>query len=270
MKASPLLRAWLRRLDGLGVKLETRTEWAGFDERPTILAMGGASWPHLGSDARWVSIFSAAGIEVTPLKPSNCRFVVPWSEHFAARFAGQPIKNVKLSSGGHSARGEIMISTDGIEGGAIYALSRHLRDAPGEALLIDLRPDLSAEAVAKRMAARKPRDSASNFHRKAFNLSPAAIALLRETGATDIKSVPLRLDGPAGLARAISTAGGVARSEVDAQFQLLKRPGTYVVGEMLDWEAPTGGYLLQACFSTAVHAARHLAGELKLGSSPEP
>lgn len=258
MKASPLLRAWLRRLDGLGVTLQSRTEWAGFDGTPTILAMGGASWPHLGSNAAWVPLVEKAGITVNPLKPSNCRFLVPWTEHFAERFAGQPIKNVRLAYGAHMARGEIMISRDGIEGGAIYALSRHLRDDPGHPLLIDLRPDLSADAVAARQAKRKPKDSASNFLRKAFNLTPAAIGLMRETSATDPKQVSLRLTGPAGLARAISSAGGIAHDEVDAHFQLRKVPGCYAVGEMLDWEAPTGGYLLQACFSTAVKAARHL------------
>ena len=258
MKASPLLRAWLRRLDGLGVTLQSRTQWQGFDGMPTILAMGGASWPHLGSDAAWVPLVETAGIAVNPFKPSNCRFHVPWTEHFAGRFAGQPIKNVRLTYGAHTARGEIMISKDGIEGGAIYALSRHLRDEPGEPLLIDLRPDLTPEAIAAKLAKRKPKDSQSNALRKAFNLTPAAIGLMREVGATDPKRVSLMLTGPAGLARAISSAGGIARHEVDEHFQLRKVPGYYAVGEMLDWEAPTGGYLLQACFSTAVVAARHL------------
>jgi hypothetical protein len=258
MKGSPVLRAWLRRLDGLGVTLRTHTEWQGFDGTPTILAMGGASWPHLGSSASWVPLLENAGITVHPFKPANSRFLVPWTEHFASRFSGQPVKNVKLSYGPHTVRGEIMISKDGIEGGAIYALSRSLRDEPGQPLVIDLRPDLSEDAVAVRLAARKRKDSASNFYRKAFNLTPVAIGLMREAHADNPKSVAIRLAGPAGLARAISSAGGIARSEVDAHFQLRKMPGCYAVGEMLDWEAPTGGYLLQACFSTAVAAARHL------------
>jgi uncharacterized flavoprotein (TIGR03862 family) len=258
MKASPLLRAWLRRLDSLGVTLQSRTEWQGFDGTPTILAMGGASWPHLGSNAAWVPLVEGAGITVNPFKPANCRFLVPWSEHFAPRFAGQPIKNLRLTYGPHTARGEVMISGDGIEGGAVYALSRHLRDEPGQPLVIDLRPDLTPDAVAARMAKRKPKDSQSNFLRKAFNLTPAAIGLMREADATDPKHVSLTLTGPAGLARAISSAGGIARHEVDEHFQLRKVPGCYAVGEMLDWEAPTGGYLLQACFSTAIVAARHL------------
>ena len=189
-------------------------------------------------------------------KPSNCRFIVPWSEHFASRHAGSPIKNVRLTAGDRAARGEIMISRDGIEGGAIYALSAHLRDHPELPLHIDLRPDLSDDAVAARQTKRKAKDSASNSLRKAFNLTPAAVALMRETGATDPKRLVLKLAGPAGLARAISSAGGIAREEVDRNFQLRKVPGCYAVGEMLDWEAPTGGYLLQACFSTAVVAAR--------------
>ncbi len=256
MKASPLLRAWLRRLDGLGVKLETRKPWQGFDGGPTILAMGGASWPHLGSNAAWVPVVRAAGIAVAPFRPANGRFLVPWTEHFAARFAGTPVKNVALIYAGRSARGEIMLTRDGIEGGAIYALSRFMRDEPGHLLQIDLRPDLPLATVAAKSARRKPKDSQSNFLRKAFGLPPAAISLLREAGTKDIKSVTLRLNGPAGIERAISSAGGIARAELDENFQLRKRPAAYAVGEMLDWEAPTGGYLLQACFSTAVAAAK--------------
>lgn len=263
MKASPLLRAWLRRLDALGVKLLTRSRWQGFDGTPAILAMGGASWPHLGSDARWTAAFAAKGIEVQPFKPANSRFRVNWSPVFAEKFAGTPVKTVALSYAGHRVRGEIMISKEGVEGGAIYALSRHLRDDPGHPLLVDLRPDVSEDTLARRLARPRGKDSLSNVLRKAAGLSPAAIGLLRETGtapdAHGIKSLALRLGPPASLERAISSAGGVARGEVDGHFQLLKAPGTYCVGEMLDWEAPTGGYLLQACFSTAVMAARHLA-----------
>ena len=258
LKASPLLRALLRRLAHNGVTLNSRTPWQGFDGTTTILAMGGASWPRLGSDARWTAVVERAGIGVVPFRPANGRFLVPWTEHFATRFAGVPVKNVSLRYGPHTARGELMISRDGIEGGAIYALSRHLRDQPGEPLLIDLRPELTAAAAAERLAKRNRKDSASNFYRKAFNLSSAAIGLMRETGADNPKSLALHLSGPAGLERAISSAGGIARHEVDEHFQLRQQRGCYAVGEMLDWEAPTGGYLLQACFSTAVTAARHI------------
>ena len=160
-----------------------------------------------------------------------------------------------------------MISQEGIEGGAIYALSKGLREHPGHPVIIDFRPDLTEEVLAQRLARPRGKDSLSNFLRKAAGLSPVAINLLRETGtqpdAKGIKAMPLKLERPAGLIRAISSAGGVAREELDAHFQLLKAPQTYCVGEMLDWEAPTGGYLLQACFSTAVFAARHLASVLE-------
>ncbi len=262
MKASPLLRAWLKRLGGLGVTLQTRQPWQGFDGSPTILALGGASWPHLGSDATWVPVFQAAGIAVNPFKPANSRFLVEWSKVFREKFAGTPVKNVGLTYAGHRVRGELMISQEGIEGGAIYALSKGLREKPGHPLIIDFRPDLTTEVLAERLKRPRAKDSQSNYLRKVAGLAPVAINLLRETGtlpdATGIKAMPLRLLRPAGIIRAISSAGGVARDEVDGQFQLKKMPGCYAVGEMLDWEAPTGGYLLQACFSTAVAAARGL------------
>jgi predicted Rossmann fold flavoprotein len=261
MKASPLLRAWLRRLGGMGVKLETRSPWTGFGETPSILAFGGASWPHLGSDAAWVPAFAAAGIAVNPFKPANSRFLVNWSKVFRDRFAGTPVKNVGLAYAGKRVRGELMISQEGIEGGAIYALSKGIREKPGHPLLIDLRPDLTVEALAARLAARpRGKDTQTNYLRKVAGLSPVAISLLREAGgamdAAAIKAVPVNILRPAGIARAISSAGGVDWAEVDEGFQLRKAPGVYVAGEMLDWEAPTGGYLLQACFSTGAAAAR--------------
>lgn len=269
MKASPLLRAWLKRLEGLGVTLVTRSRWEGFDSTPTILALGGASWPHLGSDAAWLPVFAEKGITVHPFKPANSRFLVHWSPIFRAKFAGTPVKNVALTYAGKRVRGELMISQEGIEGGAIYALSKGLREHPGHPVIIDFRPDLTLDALAERLKRPRGKDSLSTWLRKVAGLSPVAISLLRETGtapdAAGIKAMPLKLERPAGLIRAISSAGGVARHEVDAHFQLVKVPGTYCVGEMLDWEAPTGGYLLQACFSTAVLAARHLASELERG-----
>ena len=256
LKASPLLRAWLRRLDRLGVTRKTPHAWSGFDDVPTILAMGGASWPELGSDAAWVKPFSEAGIDVTPLVASNSRQRVAWSAAFIHRFAGQPIKNVAVSApGGPSIRGELLIAEDGIEGGAVYALARHLR-TPGTPVLIDLKPDLSAQQVSERLLRPRGKESRSNYLRKTFKLSPAAIALMRETASENPKRVLLPVQGPVDMRRAISTAGGVARHEVDGHFQLLKRPGTWVVGEMLDWDAPTGGYLLQACMATARWAAQ--------------
>lgn len=261
LKASPVLRAWLRRLSALGVTLKSQTPWTGFDDVPTLLALGGASWPELGSDAAWVDIFTKAGIAVTTLQPSNSRQRVAWSEVFATRFAGQPIKNIAAHCGGIRTRGEIMLARDGIEGGAIYALSQPLRD--GQPLVLDLKPDLSVEDVERRLARPKGKQSRSTFLRKVLNLSPAAIGLMHETGATSPKHVAIPVQGSLGFRRAISTAGGVAWHEVDEGYRLLKQPNTWVAGEMLDWDAPTGGYLLQACFSTAHAAANALLHSTK-------
>jgi hypothetical protein len=257
MKASPLLRALLRRLDSRGVKLDLRTQWKGFESsEPTILAMGGASWPHLGSDAAWVDEFLRVGVEVVPFQPSNGRQRVNWSPHFARRFAGQPIKYVKLSCAERRAMGEVMISSDGIEGGAVYALSRVLRENPGAPLVADLKPSLTEQEVSARLMARPAKESRSNRLRKALGLAPAAIALMRECGSENPKAVSVPVRGPAGIARAISSAGGVSWGEIDETFRMRRFPHVQVVGEMLDWDAPTGGYLLQACFSTAYAAVR--------------
>ncbi|SHF17327.1 hypothetical protein SAMN02745157_1815 [Kaistia soli DSM 19436] len=286
MKASPLLRAWLRRLDALGVTLVTRHEWIGFggpgEDRfrtpygtietikadATLLALGGASWPRLGADGRFVPILEEAGVAVTPLAPANVGFSLPWSETFRDRFAGTPLKNIAVSYKHERVRGEAMIARYGIEGGAFYALSSTLREnakAGGAEIAIDLLPQLDAAEIARRIARQRPTESLSNRLRKAVKLAPVAINLLRETRpdlprepealAALIKALPLRLGPPAGLERAISTAGGVAFDAVDDQLMLRARPGTFVAGEMLDWEAPTGGYLLQACFATGVAAS---------------
>ena len=262
MKASPLLRGWLRRLEAQGVELKSGQRWQGFDDTPTILALGGASWPEMGSDGTWVETFRAGGIKVNDLKASNGRILIPWTEHFKTRFAGMPIKNLVLHYANQQAKGEIVITAQGLEGGAIYQLHRVLREQPGFALLIDLKPDLNVDAIVKRLAAPRGKASQSNFLRKALGLTPQAIALLYETQtaitADSIKSLSLHPQGFAGIERAISTAGGVALSELDQNCQLKSRPLTYCVGEMLDFDAPTGGYLLQAAFSTAVAAANNL------------
>ena len=262
MKASPLLRAWLRRLDGLGVTLQSGAAWTGFDETPTILALGGASWPELGSDAAWVQVFKDADIAVTPLQASNGRQRVKWSDIFAQRFSGQPVKNVALGMAGKSVRGEIMIARDGLEGGAIYALSAEMRGTVNQ-LHIDLKPDLPEEEVAKRMARPRGKESRSNHWRKLFNLTPAAIGLMREAVTDNPKNLCFTLLGAADIRRAISTAGGVAQSAVDENYRLRAKPNTWVAGEMLDWDAPTGGYLLQACFCTARWAAEDCLRHLK-------
>ncbi len=292
LKASPLLRAWLRRLAAMGVRFEPRHRWVGwdaageliFDAPPgrvsvhadaTVLALGGASWPRLGSDGGWVAAVSAAGITVTPLMPANCGFVAGWSDIFANRFEGQPLKRIEVSFAGHAARGEAIITRNGLEGGAIYALSARLRPAiaaQGEAVIhIDLRPDIAAAALEQRLRAPRGKQSLATFLRKTLALAPVAVGLLNEAAmavpqrlsvlapqalAALIKAVPVRLSGVAPLASAISTAGGIAFDEIDESFMLRGRPGVFVAGEMLDWEAPTGGYLLQATFSTGAAAAR--------------
>ncbi len=291
-KASPLLRAWLRRLDSLGVQFMLRHRWTGWDANghllfqtpdgqraveanATVLALGGASWPRLGSDGGWVEILAARSVAVSPLRPANCGFIVAWSDIFRDRFEGQPLKGAALSFGSHTVRGEAMITRTGIEGGAIYALSAELREAvigSGRTTLhIALRPDLEASDLIARLSAPRGKQSFSNFLRKALHLSPVAIGLLQEaamvSGATLsslstaslaglINAVPIELNGVAPIARAISTAGGILFDELDAHFMFRRLPGVFAVGEMLDWEAPTGGYLLQASFATGAAAGR--------------
>jgi uncharacterized flavoprotein (TIGR03862 family) len=293
LKASPLVRAWLARLAALGVEIHLRSTWVGWDAkgRPLfqqedggrvaqpadalLLALGGASWPRLGADGGWTDILSAAGVPPAPLQPANCGFVADFRPGFADRFAGTPLKAVALRHDDRSVRGEILLTGRGLEGGAVYALSAPIREtlaATGEAwAFIDLRPDRLAADLAARLARQDRKASLSNRLRKALSLSPAAIALLREAGpvpmeplalAERVKSVPVRLTATAGLDRAISTAGGVRFEDLDSGLQLRARPGTWIAGEMLDWEAPTGGYLLQAVFATGVHAARDILTRL--------
>ncbi len=290
MKASPLLRAWLRRLDALGVRLVLRHRWRGWNDEghlifeandgteatasadATVLALGGASWPRLGSDGGWSDILRDTGVGLTPLRPANCGFLVSWSTVFRDRFAGTPLKRIGLSFEGDAVRGEAMVTREGLEGGAIYALSRVLREVmqkTGEAVLtIDLRPDVEQDTLRARLAAPRGKQSLSNFLRKAAGLLPVAIGLLHETGkgvvatmdaselSALIKALPLRLAGTGAIGQAISTAGGVAFDEIDERFMLRRKPGVFVAGEMLDWEAPTGGYLLQGCFATGLAAGK--------------
>ena len=291
-KASPLLRAWLRRLDSMGVRFALRHRWTGWDEQgrlcfqtpngphaveasAVVLALGGASWPRLGSDGAWVSTLAAKGVQVSTLRPANSGFSVAWSNVFRDRFEGQPLKGVALTFGAHTVRGEAIVTRTGIEGGAVYALSAELREAilhDGRVTLnVALRPDVEVGDLTAKFSAAKSKQSFSNFLRKAANLSPVAIGLLQEaakaTGmslsalspadlARLIQAVPVQLSGVSPIARAISTAGGLAFDEIDADFMLRRVPGVFAAGEMLDWEAPTGGYLLQASFATGVAAGR--------------
>ncbi|MBN9598634.1 MAG: TIGR03862 family flavoprotein [Afipia sp.] len=291
-KASPLLRAWLRRLDARGVRFALRHDWTGWDAngalrfatpegersvRPdaTLLALGGASWPRLGADGAWTSLLADKGIAIAPLKPANCGFLVAWSDVFRERFEGQPLKGVVLRHGECSVRGEAVVTRHGLEGGGIYALSASLRDAiaeNGETILnIGLRPDLPAAALVTRLSSPRGKQSVSTFLRKAAGLSPVGIGLVQETAARAgtplaampvealaalIDEIPVVLTGPASIDRAISTAGGLSFDEIDDRFMLRRWPGVFVAGEMMDWEAPTGGYLLQACFATGVAAGK--------------
>ncbi|EHM03510.1 putative flavoprotein, PP_4765 family [Acetobacteraceae bacterium AT-5844] len=290
LKASPLLRAWLARLESQGVQLLPRHEWRGFTPEgglrigapsgqkvlhpaATVLALGGASWPRLGADGSWAE--AMAGVEMRPFRPANMGFRVGWSEIFRRKFEGTPLKRIALSFGGRSVRGEAMITAEGIEGGAIYALSAPLRDAiaaQGHAMLaLDLRPDITADDLARKLDEGRRGQSLSTFLRKAANLSPVAIGLVQEALhqgdqrplSAIVKALSLRLEGVQGLERAISSAGGIALAELDEHFMLRARPGLFAAGEMLDWEAPTGGYLLQACFATGRAAALGAAAWLK-------
>lgn len=301
MKASPLLRAWVRRLAELNVAFAPRHEWLGWSgdgklrfahagrevlvtPDTTVLALGGASWPRLGSDAGWVKLLQARAVAIARLRPSNCGFVAPWSE-VMRRVEGEPLKRIAIGFAGRTVRGEAVIARDGLEGGAIYALSPSLREAieaTGQAeIAIDFKPDMTATALAQRLEAPRGKQSLANVLRKSAKLSPAAAALLHEAMrplgkplsalkgeelAALIKAVPVRLTGMQPIATAISTAGGVPFNELDETFMLKKCPGIFVAGEMLDWEAATGGYLLQGCFSTGLAAGQGALEWLRTGS----
>ncbi len=275
MKASPLLRAWAGRLVAAGVDLRTRWRWTGFDgggwrfdspdgaqvltPQVTVLALGGASWQRLGSDAAWVPWLAAKGVGIAPWKPANIGFRVDWSPKMAPHF-GQPVKGVTLIVGPRHERGEFVISERGLEGGGIYAVSRDLRE--GATLALDLLPDLAEEEIATRLSRKKPAESTVNRLRK-LGLDRTQTALVMEFARPapfdHLKHLPIPLQGPRPLDEAISVAGGVEWSSVTPELELTSMPGTFVAGEMLDWEAPTGGYLLTACWATGRWAGRSAA-----------
>jgi len=289
MKAAPLLRAWLKRLRENGVHIHTRQRWLGWDEHgalriagpqgeslidahATLLALGGGSWARLGSDGAWVPLLAARGIAIAPLQPANCGFEVEgWSAHLRDKFAGAPLKTVSLALPGSAPRkGEFVLTATGIEGSLVYALSAPIREAinrdGGTTVLLDLLPDRTLAQVASALA--RPRGSqsmAKHLHRQ-LKLDGVKAALLRElsdaasfqdpqTLATAIKALPIRLVRPRPLDEAISSAGGVPFEALDANLMLQQVPGVFCAGEMLDWEAPTGGYLLTACFASGRAAA---------------
>jgi uncharacterized flavoprotein (TIGR03862 family) len=298
MKAAPLLRAWLKRLKGSQVRFHMRHRWRGWNDArllfdtpagarsveadATVLALGGGSWPRLGSDGAWQPVLAGRGVDVAPLKPANCGFDVAWSEHLRDRFAGQPVKPVTAWLGDEAPRqGEFIVTTDGLEGGLIYALSAPLRDsidAKGSATLhLDLAPNRDLPKLLQDL--RKPRggQSLANHLRKQAGIEGVKAGLLREVLGKDlpedaaalaqaIKDLPVKLTAARPLAEAISSAGGVPASELDQHLMLRKLPGVFCAGEMLDWEAPTGGYLLTACFASGRVAS---AGALAwLGEDP--
>ena len=276
MKASPLLRSVLAELRGLRVDLRTRWRWTGwagdalsFDtpDGPrhltpavTVLACGGASWARLGSDGAWSGHLDST--DLAPFRPANMGFLVDWSSHMAPHF-GQPVKGVELHAGAMRSRGECVISARGLEGGGLYEISAPLRD--GAPLTLDLAPDLSPGEIAARLARTRRRDTLKNRLRKALNLDPVKLALVMEFARTApdlpaaLKALPVPLLGPRPMDEAISTVGGLRLDALDAGLMLRARPGTFAAGEMLDWEAPTGGYLLTACLATGLWAGRHAA-----------
>lgn len=291
MKASPLLRAWLGRLATHGVTLQTRWRWSGWDgsgqdrgkatfETPdgrvdfaadvTVLALGGASWARLGSDGQWAGVLQAKGVKLAPFTPANAGLRVEWSSHMAPVF-GQPLKGVAFHAGPYTSRGEAVITKRGLEGGGIYSISRGVRE--GHALMVDLFPDLSPSDLCARLARPRGKASWANHLRKVLKPGPARTALLNEFGrplpsdpgalATLIKALPV---GPVHLApldEAISTAGGVTQGALTDGLMLRDLPGVFCAGEMLDWEAPTGGYLLTACLATGRWAGRSAADYLQ-------
>lgn len=304
MKAAPLLRAWLHRLRQAGVRFHVRHRWLGFGPDggllfatpdgqslqkadATVLALGGGSWARLGSDGAWVPLLREKGVRVAELRPANCGFDVVWSEHFRARFAGQPVKSVEASfvdgaGVSHQRAGELMVTEVGVEGGLVYALSSLLRDAieaTGAATLsLDLAPGRSLERVLAEVAHPRGSRSLASHLQSRVGISGVKAGLLRECLSKDemadplrlaqaIKALPLRLAAPRPLDEAISSAGGVAFEAMDEGLMLRDLPGVFCAGEMLDWEAPTGGYLLTACFASGRAAARGaLAWLTQLGS----
>ncbi len=279
-KGAPLLRAWLRRLDDLGAKLALRHKWRGWENGQLVFdtidgrklvsadaivfAMGGASWPRLGSDGAWVKPLADAGLSINPFKPSNCGFNVDWPSEFQQKFAGEPIKSIKLNVGTQTAQGDFVISKYGVEGSAVYTVSSALRDAleKGEAYLeIDLLPDRSLDQIKQSLHKPRGKNSMSNHLRKVTGIAGVKAALLRHCTTKDdyadmdvlaghIKALHLPVVSPRPIAEAISVAGGVDMNDLNAHWSPISDPTIFIAGEMLDFDAPTGGYLLTACLAT--------------------
>jgi uncharacterized flavoprotein (TIGR03862 family) len=294
-KAAPLLRAWLRRLRAAGVQIHVRHRWRGWDEGgalefetpedrmnvpadAVVLALGGASWPRLGSDAAWVPLLAARGVPIVPLRPAKCGFDVGWSEHFRERFAGAPVKSVVLTAGGRSRPGEFVVTGTGIEGSGVYAHSAVLRDEierTGAAVLtLDLAPGRDVARLVRDLAKPRGARSLATHLRRTTGIEGVKAALLRERLgpalppepsrlAAAIKALPLRLAAPRPIAEAISSAGGIDLEALDGRWMLRDLPGVFCAGEMLDWEVPTGGYLLTACLALGRAAGEGAAAWLR-------
>ena len=295
-KASPLLRSWLTKLKNQNVNMKINHDWVGWEDNKlifkngikklivdtdiTLLALGGSSWPKLGSDGSWIKILEKEKIKITKIQPTNCGFFVKWSTVFKNRFAGYPLKSVGLSFKNIQTKGEFIITRDGIEGGIVYSLSSILREninemGPSE-IIIDLKPDFSIEKINKLLLKPRFKLTTTNYLRKTLNLSEVAIGLLMEFKnkkeinnqeirnlAHVIKNYKIILDKPFSIDRCISTAGGINFKSINKEFMLINKPNVYVAGEMLDWEAPTGGYLLQACISNGAYVAKNIINKNK-------
>ncbi len=298
MKAAPLLRRWVQRLRGLGVKFALHHRWTGLvpgrplrldflaGEKPisveadaVVLALGGASWPETGSDGAWTSILARLGVSVAPLVPANCGWETPWPPAVLAVAEGQPLKSIAVRVGEHEVKGELLVTRYGLEGGTIYQLGPALRAMAEPALSIDFKPTFTAAQLIAKMGPITRNFAAEG--RQRLRVGEAAVAILAslsrewKTAAefvADVKACPLRLTGPRPIAEAISSAGGVRWSELDDDLMLRRVPGVFVAGEMIDWEAPTGGYLMQGCFATGTRAgmaAAKFAAVSKTLPSPE-
>jgi uncharacterized flavoprotein (TIGR03862 family) len=298
MKAAPLLRAWLRQLRANGLRIHVHHKWVGWDEdgrlmfdtpdgsvqiHPgiTVLALGGASWPKLGSDGAWVEWLGSGNVSVAPLKPANCGFEVDWSDHLRQHFQGQPLKGITMTAQDQKAGGECMMTDYGLEGGPIYVLSGILRDTleqDGSAKLeIDLIPDIDEASLVQRLSRPRGKKSMATHLKRTVGLSGIKSALLYEGAdrsafnnpawlAGRIKALPLALHRTRPIAEAISTAGGITWSDITESLELKSMDNVYVAGEMLDWDAPTGGYLLSACFATGKWVGEAVAQKLSFGS----
>ncbi len=299
--AHDILKIWIETLGKHGVVFHYHHRWQGFSKtgaplflpedgtlrefpaRAVLLALGGASWPQTGSDGSWAALLAARDVHLEPFRPANCGIEVAWSEHFRTRFSGKPLKNLLLRCNDRQATGDVVVTAHGLEGGPVYALSGVIRDLLGKGspvpLLLDLKRDLPLERLKDKIAHRRGKESLANFLRKTIHLAGPAYSLLREICSPEdlqeptvlagcIKNLTIPVVNTRPLAEAISSAGGVAFAEVNADLMLRKLPGVFVAGEMLDWEAPTGGYLLQGAFTTGHLAAQ---GILKwLGRPAKP